>query len=92
MTDGNRDWPDGVKPLVIEQFDKLGVNSRNELFWDGKRLSTRLGLTWPQTLLAILAAIASLATVATGVNNASVFLCGRGITWLGCPSLNAGPK
>ena len=83
------DWPKDVEPILLEELGKLGVNSRNELFWDGKRVSTRLELTWPQKLLAVLAAIASLATVATGLNNASVFLCARGITWLSCPLASA---
>jgi hypothetical protein len=81
-------WPPDVEPLVIEEFDKLGRNARNELFWDGRRLVTRSQflLTWPQRGLAVLAALASLATVATGLNNAAVFLCARGKTWLGCPA------
>jgi hypothetical protein len=88
MADKPAHWPADVEPLVIEEFDKLGRNSKNELFWDGRRLITRSQflLTWPQTMLAILAAIASLATIATGLNNASIFLCGRGITLLGCPA------
>lgn len=92
MTDRPPHWPAGVEPLSIEQFEKLGVNARSELFWDGRRLIThnRLSLSLPQSLLAILAAFASLATVMTGVNNASVFLCARGIHWLGCPA-NAAP-
>jgi hypothetical protein len=87
MTDRPTNWPKDVDPITIEELDKLGRNANNELFWDGRRLITRsqLRLTIPQTLLAILAVIASLATIATGLNNASVFLCGRHIEWLGCP-------
>jgi hypothetical protein len=29
--------------------------------------------------------LAALATIATAVNNASVWLCARHITWLSCP-------
>ena len=91
MTVKPRHWPRDVEPLVIEEFEKLGRNSRNELFWDGQRLVTRSQflLTWPQRGLAILAALASLATIATGLNNASIFLCARGKTWLGCPATAA---
>jgi hypothetical protein len=87
MTDRPTNWPKDVDPITIEELDKLGRNSDNELFWDGRRLITRsrLQFTIPQTLLAILAVIASLATSATGLNNASVFLRGRNIAWLGCP-------
>lgn len=92
MTTVPKHWPVGVEPLSIEEFDKLGLNARNELFWDGKRLVTRnrIYLTWPQAGLAILAAIASFATIATGLNNASVFLCGRNLHWLGCPVTQPG--
>ena len=85
MSDKPEHWPKDVHRLDVEGLEKLGANSRNELFWDGKRLVTRLHLTWPQRVIAFLAAIASLATIATGLNNASIFLCGRGIGWLGCP-------
>ncbi len=88
MVGKSPEWPDDVEPISIEHFEKLGINSKNELFWDGHRLITRskLYLTFPQTVLAILAVIASLATIATGLNNASLFLCGRGVGWLGCPA------
>jgi hypothetical protein len=87
MSDKPPHWPADVEPLVIEEFEKLGRNARNELFWDGRRLISRSQylFTWPQVGLAVLAAMASLATVATGLNNASIFLCARGHAWLGCP-------
>jgi hypothetical protein len=87
MADKPAHWPPDVEPLVLEEFEKLGRNPDNELFWDGKHLVTRnqYQFTRPQTVLAILAALASIATVATGVNNASIFMCARGVTWLGCP-------
>ena len=93
MTGKPAHWPADVEPLVIEEFDKLGRNARNELFWDGQRLVTRSQflLTWPQRGLAVLAALASIATVATGLNNASIYLCARGKTWLGCPLTAAAP-
>jgi hypothetical protein len=86
-------WPADVEPIVVEDIEKLGRNLKNELFWDGKRLITRSQylFTWPQALLAFLAAIASLATIATGLNNASIFMCGRGVTWLGCPVAQYAP-
>ena len=93
MIDRPRHWPPDVEPLVIEEFEKLGRNARNELFWDGRPLVTRSQylFTWPQIGLAILAALASIATLATGLNNASIFLCARGNTWLGCPVIAAAP-
>ncbi|MBV9786306.1 MAG: hypothetical protein JO264_21095 [Acidisphaera sp.] len=91
MTRKPAGWPDDVEPLSIEEFEKLGINARSELFWDGHRLITRskFYLTLPQTLLAFLAAVASIATVATGLNNAAVFLCARDVHWLGCPAPSA---
>jgi hypothetical protein len=91
MTDRPKHWPPDVEPLTVEEFEKLGRNAQNELFWDGRPLVTRSQylFTWPQIGLAVLAALASVATVATGVNNASIYLCARGKTWLGCPSVAA---
>ena len=88
MTGRPNHWPSGVEPITMEELEKLGRNANGELFWEGKRLITRsqFHFTLPQVCLAILAAIASLATIATGLNNASVFLCARNIAWLGCPN------
>jgi hypothetical protein len=79
-------WPKDVEPMVLQDLNRLGTDSRNQLFWDGKLVRTRLTLTFPQTVIAILAAIASLATIFTELNNASIYLCGRGVTLLGCPA------
>jgi len=80
-------WPGDVEPLFIEDMQKLGRNNKNELFWDGKPIVTRNQYVFTnyQRALAILAIIASLATILTGLNNAAVFMCGRGVNWLGCP-------
>lgn len=78
-------WPKDVHPMVLQDLKRLGTDPKNQLYWDGKQVRTRLTLTFPQTVVAILAAIASLATMFTGINNASIFLCARGVTWLGCP-------
>jgi hypothetical protein len=82
-------WPSDVEPLFIEDMQKLGRNKRNELFWDGKPIVTRNQYVFTnyQRALAILAIIASVATILTGLNNAAVFMCGRGVDWLGCPLL-----
>ena len=79
------DWPANVKPITVRDLKRLGIGLDNQLYWDGRAVEIRrkLKLTWPQTILAVLAA---LATIATGVNNLSVFLCGRDIHVLGCPS------
>lgn len=72
--------------MVLQDLKRLGTDARNQLFWDGKLVRTRLTLTLPQTVVAVLAALASIATMLTGLNNASIYLCGRGISLLGCPA------
>jgi hypothetical protein len=85
MADQPDGWPPEVQPMTLEGLKRLGTDAGNQLFWDGKRVRTRLTLSLPQTIVAILAALASLATIFTGLNNASFFLCARGVRLLGCP-------
>ena len=92
MTDvDDRDWPTGVAPIGLEDLGKLGINSANELFWNGKSIEVRkrIDLTRLQKLLAVIVSVCAilggLGGFITGLNNASVFLCARGIQWLGCP-------
>ncbi|MBS0641805.1 MAG: hypothetical protein U1E70_02640 [Acetobacteraceae bacterium] len=85
-------WPRGVTPIGVEDFDRLGLNEQNQLFWDGKRVEVRnrLDLTWLQKTLAIVvsvcAVLGALGGFVTGFNNASIFLCARDIHWLSCPA------
>ncbi len=83
-------WPDDVKPITVGDLKRLGLGPDNQLFWDGRAVEIRrkLSLTWPQSILATLAAVA---TIMTGLNNASVYLCARDIHILGCPVLVAAP-
>ena len=84
-------WPPGVTPIGIEDLDKLGLNPRNQLFWDGKRIEVRnrLDLTRLQKTFAVIvsvfAVLGAMGGFVTGLNNASVFLCARDIHWLSCP-------
>ena len=85
-------WPPDVTPIGIEDLDKLGLNPRNQLFWNGKRIEVRnrLDLTRLQkTFAVIVSAFAILGAIGgflTGLNNASIFLCAREIHWLTCPA------
>jgi hypothetical protein len=84
-------WPPDVNPIGIEDLDKLGLNPKNHLFWNGKRIEVRnrLALTRLQKALAILvsvfAVLGGIGGFVTGLNNASLFLCARDIHWLTCP-------
>lgn len=75
--------------MVLQDLKRLGTDQNNRLYWDGKLVRTPLTLTTPQTMLALLAALASIASVFTGLNSASIYLCGRDIHWLGCPAIVA---
>lgn len=77
--------------MAPQDLKRLGTDAKNQLYWDGERVRTRLTLSLPQTIVAVLAALASLATIFTGLNNASIFLCARGVTLLGCPSTATAP-
>jgi hypothetical protein len=89
------DWPEGVTPISVEELGKLGLNEKNQLFWDGRRIEirNRLDLTRLQKTFAIVvsvfAVLGALGGFLTGLNNASVFLCARGTHWLTCPTENA---
>jgi hypothetical protein len=76
-------WPPGVTPIGIEDLEKLGLNVRNQLFWDGKRIEVRnrLDLTRIQKTFAVIvsvfAVLGAMGGFVTGLNNASIFLCAR---------------
>nr|WP_294505636.1 hypothetical protein [uncultured Rhodopila sp.] len=89
-------WPPGVTPIGTEDLEKLELNGRNQLFWDGKRIEVRnrLDLTRIQKTFAVIvsvfAVLGAMGGFVTGLNNASIFLCARDIHWLSCP-VQAGP-
>jgi len=74
----------------MEDLNRLGIDSEHQLYWDGHRIEIRrfIVLTRFQKLfaagVAIIGLLAGLATIATGINNASVFLCARHIAILTC--------
>ena len=84
-------WRRGIEPIGMEDLNRLGIDSKHQLYWDGYPIEIRRSIVFTrlQKRLAIVAAIvglfAGLATIATGVNNASTFLCARRITILTCP-------
>lgn len=91
MSTPSQKWHPDVSPISVEDLDRLGINAKHQLFWDGHRVETRqsLSLTGFQkiftgvvTLCAVLGAIGGFVS---GVNNASIFLCARNVHWLTCP-------
>jgi len=84
-------WPPGVEQIGLEDLGRLGINKNDQLFWDGRRIEVRqsLALTGFQKVIAgvaaVFAVLGALGGFVTGFNNASVFLCTRGVDWLTCP-------
>lgn len=74
MTDDPRSRPPHIHHVSIDDLDRLGVDDRNNLYWDDKRLVTaaRFSLTRRQ------AQVGTAAAVATVIASATVFL-----QWLG---------
>jgi hypothetical protein len=75
----------------MEDLNRLGIDAGRQLYWDGQPVEVRrrLILTRFQKVFAVVVAVvgllAGLATIATGINNASAFLCQRHIRTLTCP-------
>ena len=89
---GQPGWPTGVRPILVPDLKRLGINEQNELFWDGRHVEIRrpLTLTRFQKFITIIvtfcAVLGALGGFVTGLNNASVFLCARHVTFLTCPA------
>jgi hypothetical protein len=85
-------WPADVQPLSIEDLARLGINAKNELFWDGKVVEVRRALVLSrfQTVFAwivsVFAILGGLGGLFSGIQNASLFLCARDVAWLTCPA------
>lgn len=45
-------WPKGVRPMAIGSADLLGMDSRRNIYFDGKRLAYGVTLTTGQTWMA----------------------------------------
>ena len=93
MTDARPDgWPSEVEPIGIEDLSRLGIDRSDQIYWDGRRIEIRkaIVLTGVQKVIALIVTVvgvlAGLATIATGFNNASIFLCARHISVLTCPA------
>ncbi len=38
-------WPPGIRPISLEGLDHIGVGAGGDLYWDGKPIVVRKGLT-----------------------------------------------
>jgi len=85
-------WPPGVRELGVDDLKRLGIDRNHQIYWDGRLIEIRrsIVLTGFQKIIALIVTVvgvlAGLSTIATGVNNASIFLCARHITVLTCPA------
>jgi hypothetical protein len=84
-------WPEGVRPISIEEVDGVGVDGRGDLYWHGKRVETRtrLDLSWLQTIVAVVIAFATVigaaAAVAQGWAAYNDWACRVGWSAVACP-------
>ena len=88
---GEDDATGGVKELRIADLKRLGIDDRNRLYWDGKRIEVRQRIAlsiWQRRIaiaVSLCAMLGGLGSCVSGLNNASLFFCSRGYDWLRCP-------
>jgi hypothetical protein len=92
------DDPGFVTPIGVEDLNRLGMDSENNLYWDGRRVETRqrLSLTWWQNLGAFLvsagAILGGVGAAVTGAKDGSEMLCQRGHPWYCAETKNVALK
>ncbi len=85
-------WPPGVDAIGVDDLRRLGIDHRDQLFWDGRRIEVRrpLVLTGFQktvaTIVTLCAILGGVGGFVSGLNNAALFFCARNIHWLSCPA------
>jgi len=64
-------WPGNVREIAQKELYGLGVDDSGRLYWNGKPveiIGQRLDLTWPQFIIAVVVAVATvIAAIATSV-------------------------
>lgn len=84
-------WPEGVRPIGIDELDNLGVDARGGIYWHGKlfKVEKRLSLSSWQKMGAIIVTVsaffASIATVVQGWVMYHEWACKTGAWALSCP-------
>jgi len=67
-----------LRPLEIADLRSLSISDQNELYWKGERVEvrSRLNLTWPQAVGAILVGAAAICGgFASAANDGTEFTC-----------------
>jgi len=89
----SEDGASSIRQISVEDLGRLGIDANNRLYWDKKRVETRIGFTRLQKALAFIiglcAILGGLGGFVTGLKDASEFLCARGQHWLSCPDVPA---
>jgi len=82
-------WPEHVEPITIGQLDMLGVDSKQNLYWDGKRLKVerRLKLSGLQQISAGLILLATIVAAIGTAFQGWASVCQAGFVWAApvCP-------
>lgn len=62
-------WPVGVHPMSFDDADRLGVDDKGRLFWDGIRLKTqeRITLSFLQGAGAVITVLSALTVAVVAV-------------------------
>jgi hypothetical protein len=90
-------WPKGVNRIRVDDLGRIGIDDENRLYWDGKRVSVRQTVIlhgiekFLAVVVATFAVLGGLGGFVSGLNNASIFLCARGIHWMSCPLPESSP-
>ena len=63
--ENKKSWPKNVTPLLFDDGANLGVDEKNNLYWNGIKLATKLDLRFAKTerRLAIIAVIIAIVGV-----------------------------
>ena len=66
-------WPDGVRPVSERGLDRLGVDEEGKLYWQGRPVELKRGISFtkPQTLFGAASLVA--AVIAAGATAVSAY-------------------
>jgi len=83
-------WPEGVRPISIDEMDGIGVDADGDLYWHGKRVTrTRVDLNWRQVIYAgfilLFTAIAACGAAVQGWTAYQDWACKVGWRAVACP-------